>query len=374
MSGLPILVMANHIDGLGGAERVANLLARGLADRGHDVALRGIRPAAEHNMALTDSRFSVGFMSDRPERPEGTAPWADDVRSDMRAEAVRNLGALLEQYREGVLICTQLFVMEHVATLGIEEQMAAGTRLIGQYHSSFEMARVTGDFKRLSRTYRQLDRFLLLTQPDATAFQQQNFNNTGVMPNPLAMEPADVDGPRENLVVVVARYDANKQLDHALRAWALVADRFPDWRLELYGDGSERDALATTIDELGIGASAALMGITDDVESVLLQAKLSVLCSRNEGLPMVLAESMSCAVPAVTYDSSPGVREIVTDGDDGFVVPVGRIDELADRLARLMGDDAERHRFAARARAASHRFSMGHIMDRWEDLITRTMR
>lgn len=374
MSAPPVLVMANHIDGLGGAERVANVLAGGLADRGYDVALRGIRPAAEHNQSLGDPRFSAGFVSDRPERPEGDAPWPSDVRADMRAEAVRNLGHLLEQYRDGVLICTQLFVMEHVATLGIEKQLEAGTRIIGQYHSSYAMARSTRDYDRLSRVYRQLDKFLLLTQSDARAFRELNFNNTGHLPNPLSMEPERVDRPRENLVVVVARYDRNKQLDHALRAWAAVAARFPDWRLELYGDGIERDFLAQTIDELGIAGSASLMGITDNVEALLLRAKLSVLCSKLEGLPMVLAESMSCGVPAVTYDSSPGVREIVTDGVNGLVVPVDRVGGLADAMARLMSDDDERQQFAVEARRSATRFSNAQVMDDWEDLIARTLR
>ncbi|MEO5743037.1 MAG: glycosyltransferase [Terracoccus sp.] len=366
--------MANHIDGLGGAERVANVLAGGLADRGYDVALRGIRPAAEHNLSLADPRFSVGFVSDRPERPEGATPWPNDVRADMRAEAVRNLGHLIEEYRHGLFICTQLFVMEHLATLDIERQLNAGTRIIGQYHSSYAMARSTRDYDRLSRVYRQIDKFLLLTETDARAFRELNFNNTGHLPNPLSMEPEHVEGPRENLVVVVARYDQNKQLDHALRAWSAVAARFPDWRLELYGDGSERGFLARTIDELGIADSATLMGITDDVEALLLRSKLSVLCSKMEGLPMVLAESMSCGVPAVTYDSSPGVREIVTDGVNGLVVPVGRVAGLANAMARLMSDDDERQQYAVMARRAASRFSTAHVMDQWEDLIARTVR
>lgn len=374
MSTLPVLVMANHIDGLGGAERVANVLAGGLADRGYEVALRGIRPAAEHSLGLGDPRFSTGFVSDRPERPDGANPWPKEVRADMRAEAVRNLGHLLEEYREGLFICTQLFVMEHLATLGIEKQLNAGTRIIGQYHSSYAMARSTRDYDRLSRVYRQIDKFLLLTEADARAFRERNFNNTGHLPNPLSMEPGRVDGPRENLVVVIARYDRNKQLDHALRAWSAVAARFPDWRLELYGDGSERDFLAQTIDELGIADSASLMGITDDVETLLLRAKLSVLCSKLEGLPMVLAESMSCGVPAVTYDSSPGVREIVTDGVNGLVVPVDRVAGLADAMARLMSDEDERQEFAVEARRGAGRFSNAQVFDEWDDLIARTLR
>lgn len=374
MSPVRVLMMANHVDGLGGAERVTRVIAGGLADRGYDVALRGIRPAAELGTPIVDSRFSIGFMSDRPEAPPGHPPWPPEIRRQMRAEAVRNLGALLDSYRDGLLVCAQIFVMEHVAELGLDAQLAAGTRMVGQYHSSYDMAQATRDHRRLSRTYRKLDKFLLLTQSDADAFRRKGFNNTQAMPNPLAIDPPNVDGERDNLVVAVARYDPNKQLDHALHAWSMIIHRFPGWRLELYGDGPARDHLERTIDELGIQGSAALMGVTDDVASILQRAKVTVLCSRREGLPMVLAEAMACGVPAVTYNSSPGVGEIVQHGVNGLLVPVGDVSGLGDALAQLMTDEPRRKTMAAAARLSSSRYRRDDILDRWEDLIVRVRR
>ena len=374
MSLRRVLVMANHVDGLGGAERVTKLLAGGLADRGYEVALRGIRPAAEFGTPIVDHRFSVGFMSNRPEAPPGQPSHPPAVRNDMKTEALRNLATELDNYRDGLLICAQIFVMEHVALLGLDRQLAAGTRMIGQYHSSYDMAQATRDYRRLRRTYRKLDKFLLLTEADAEAFCRKGFNNTQAMPNPLAIEPPSVDGERENLVVVIARCDANKQLDHALRAWSMIANQFPDWRLELYGDGPTRADLELAIDDLDIRESARMMGITDDVKGVLLRAKVGLLCSRREGLPMVLVESMACGVPTVTYNSSPGTREIVEDGVTGSVVPVDDIAGLANSLAVLMADEPYRATLAAAARQSSTRYSLETILDRWEDLIARVQR
>jgi len=370
----PVLIMANHIDGLGGAERVAHSLAAGLAGRGYDVALRGIRPTAEHRMAMDQTAYSTGFMSPRAERPAYEKPWPAAVRRAMRQEAVSNLGRTLEEYRDGIFVCMQVFVMEHVAEVGIDDVISAGTRTIGQYHSSYEAAHTTSDFDRISKVYRKIDKFLLLTPEDAEAFRRHNFNNTGWMPNPLSMYPDDVDAPRQDNLVAVARYDELKQLDHALQAWSQVAPDFPGWRFELYGEGPARSKLQETIDSLGIAGSARLMGVTDDVEGVLLRSKLSILCSRFEGLPMTLAESMACGVPAVTYDCSPGVRAIVTDGETGRVVSQNHVAGLAASLHELMSDEPRRQAMGVAARRSASRFAVDTVMDRWEETISRVLR
>ncbi|WP_406831862.1 glycosyltransferase [Pedococcus sp. KACC 23699] len=369
-----ILVMANHIDGLGGAERVSHGVAAGLAARGYDVALRGIRPTAEYRMPMTDTTYSTGFMSPVAEKPPGEKPWPAARRTAMRAEALDALRATLEDYREDLLICMQVFVAEHVADVGFNDLIRSGPRMIGMYHSSYEAAHTTKDFDRIGNVYRRIDKFLLLTPQDAEAFRRHNFNNTGWMPNPLSLVPASVSGSRDKRVVGIARYDELKQLDHALTAWASVSPDFPDWRFELYGEGPDRERLQRVIDDLGIQGTARLMGVTDDVEGVLLRSKLSVLCSRYEGLPMTLAESMACGVPAVTYDCSPGVRAIVTDGETGVVVPQNHVSGLAQALSGLMADDEQWGRMSRAAAESAVRFSPDRVMDRWEDLIARTMR
>lgn len=375
MSNPPILILANHIDGLGGVERVAHGLSAGLSSRGYDVTLRGIRPTAGPSAVMEMSGYSTGFLSARRERPEGDRPHPAVVRRSMRTEAVEALRETLERYRDGgVVICMQVYAMEHLAEIGIESIMDAGTRIIGQYHWSYDGATSNSDFSRIWRTYRQIDKFLLLTQTDAAAFRARNFNNTGSMPNPLWIEPAPAPEVRDKRVVTLSRYDEVKQLDHTLRAWARVAPRFPDWRLELYGDGPCRSDLQKLIHELGIADTATLMGSTDDVQGVLLNSRLSMLSSLFEGLPMVLAESLACAVPAIAYDCAPGVSEIVNDGVDGMVVPLNQVSGLATALEELMSDESRLETMGARGRESARRYAASVVMDRWEDLLRRVTR
>lgn len=370
----PILILANHIDGLGGVERVAHGLASGLSERGYDVALRGIRPTAGPSATMTRSGYSTGFMSDRREQPEGQRAHPPLVRRAMRKEAIDNLRRTVARYHGGIIVCMQVYSMEHLAEIGLDELIADDVRIIGQYHWSYEGARSNTDFDRLSKTYRRIDKFLLLTEADAEAFRRHNFNNTGAMPNPLWMDAAEPPTDRPKRVVALSRYDEVKQLDHALRAWALVCGDFPDWRFELYGEGPERRGLQALIDQLGIGSSARLMGSTDDVQGVLLGSRLSVLSSLFEGLPMVLAESLACGVPAVAYNCAPGVAEIVTDGVDGRLVLQNHVAGLAAGLRELMGDEELVSRMAAAGIRSAGRYARDGVIDRWEDLIRRTLR
>lgn len=374
MSKPPILILANHIDGLGGVERVAHGLAAGLAARGYDVALRGIRPTAGPSAHMMMTGYSAEFLSLRRERPEDEQPHPAGTRRAMRREAINRLYETLKEYRDGVVICMQVYAMEHLAEIGIESILASGTRIIGQYHWSYAGSRSNSDFTRISRTYRQIDKFLLLTQTDATAFRRHNFNNTGAMPNPLWLAPATPPATRDKRVVTLSRYDDVKQLDHALRAWARVSPDFPNWRLELYGEGPRRPKLQELIVSLGISKSAALMGSTDDVQGVLLSSRLSVLSSLFEGLPMVLAESLACGVPAIAYDCAPGVSEIITDNVDGRVVPINNIEGVGAALRELMSDERLVEAMSVCGQQSAQRFAPDRVIDQWEDLLRRVTR
>jgi glycosyltransferase involved in cell wall biosynthesis len=83
---------------------------------------------------------------------------------------------------------------------------------------------------------------------------------------------------------------------------------------------------------------------------------------------------MACGVPAVTYDCSPGVRAIVTNGETGRIVSQNHVAGLAAALRELMSDEPRRLSMAAAARRSASRFAVETVMDRWEDTISRVLR
>src|SRR5690606_8700690 len=96
-----------------------------------------------------------------------------------------------------------------------------------------------------------------------------------ILPNPVRI-PQDFqrDDGREQIVVAIGRLERQKGLDTLISAFAVVADQYPDWRMEIYGEGSERMALERQIRALSMSGRIELKGIVHDVDSRLRRAEI----------------------------------------------------------------------------------------------------
>ncbi|MCT2086811.1 glycosyltransferase [Microbacterium enclense] len=156
----------------------------------------------------------------------------------------------------------------------------------------------------------------------------------------------------EGPVVVLGRLAPGKRVDHAIRAFARVVAERPGARLELWGAGPGREALAELIADLGLGDAVALRGVTHDPGAVLDSAAVYLTTSAFEGQGLALGEALAHGVPAVAYDIRYGPRDLLANGG-GILVPDGDEDALAAALTRVLGDAALRRRLATEARAAA---------------------
>ena len=148
-------------------------------------------------------------------------------------------------------------------------------------------------------------------------------------------------------------------------AWHLLAPKFPDWTLDIIGDGEERHLLQERIDCYELVGRVELRRPTKEIGTAYSGASIMAMTSRYEGLPMVLLEAQACGLPIVAFGCKCGPRDIVTDGSDGFIVAEGDVEGLAQRLAQLMADVSLRRRMGAKAREAALRFNEDEIMKKW---------
>ncbi|MFE3651638.1 MULTISPECIES: glycosyltransferase [unclassified Streptomyces] len=372
-----IFFVSNSVNELGGITSWSHQMARLFAEQGHRVHVVGIVPPPEgrvHELAAdlpyeTTTLYDVHPPSVRPVR--GLKDKLNVVEQRRRAareagmhEQAAKMSALFRAARPGgVVIVTQVWAMEWVALAD-----TAGLAVIGMSHESFETCRKSSRFARVKRFYQDVDRMLPLTREDADKWIRQRMDNVGFMPNPLPFFP-DVPSDRsEKVVASIGRLHEEKGVDLLLEAWAKVAPQHPDWTLRIYGSGEEADALRKQAAELGVTDSVEWMGRTGDVAGALRESAVFALSSRGEGFPLAPMEAMATAVPCVAFDVAPGVREIITDGTDGFLAPPGNITEFARHLDTLMSDKELRDRMGATARENIQRFSTDEIVARWEAL------
>lgn len=377
-----IVLLCNSLDELGGVQRVAHLLARGFVDRGHEVQVIGILHAEERydyepegyeTWTLYDEAFEPRPFHPRRLRDElRVASWGRELyRRKVRADAVKRLSQRLSTLPPGsIVICMQVWAMEWLARADTSH-----LRVIVQSHEDFDASRGltpasagSSRYRRIRRLYGDADMFLTLTHDDARRFEQDGFDNMGVMYNPLTMTVGEPAPLTERTVVNVARYHVQKNQLDLIEAWALVAAKHPDWTLKMFGEGPLEEEMRELIAQHGLESSALICGTTTQVREELMRSSVFALSSDFEGLPVVVAEAMTCGVPCVSYDCGPGIRELITDGVDGLVTPAHDPKGLAEGLCRLIEDEELRRRLGAAAQESVRRFEPERVFADWERL------
>lgn len=171
------------------------------------------------------------------------------------------------------------------------------------------------------------------------------------------------------VITAVGRLVAIKDYPTLLAAFARIRAARPA-RLAILGDGPLRAELEARIAAAGLRDDVVLFGFRANPFQFLARSRLLLHASRAEGLPGALIEAMVCGAPVVSTDCDFGPREVVTDGRDGFLVPVGDADALAARATALLADDALAARMSEAARTSAGRFAVATTIAGYERVLT----
>lgn len=165
---------------------------------------------------------------------------------------------------------------------------------------------------------------------------------------------------------------ADKGLDTLMAAWAEVSRHLPGIRLILAGGGDPEEVRQMARSSGGL-ASVDFPGFVQNPATLYSEAALLVVPSRREGLSNVLLEAQAWGIPAVATDI-PGNRAVVTNGENGLLVPAGEAQAMAMAVVRVMTDHELRIRMgqAARARIAAD-FEIGRIAQRMQELYAKVV-
>jgi GalNAc-alpha-(1->4)-GalNAc-alpha-(1->3)-diNAcBac-PP-undecaprenol alpha-1,4-N-acetyl-D-galactosaminyltransferase len=174
-------------------------------------------------------------------------------------------------------------------------------------------------------------------------------------------------------VAGLGRLVPQKGFDILIRAFAIVASRFPKWELVIWGEGPERSALESLRDQLGLVERVSLPGLTKHPEYELWKSDLFVLSSRYEGFPNALLEAMVCGLPVISFDCPTGPSDIIQDDIDGLLVQPEDEDALARAMFRLMSDEHCRRRLGAQAVRVVERFGLDQVGEAWEKVLRQVV-
>lgn len=222
---------------------------------------------------------------------------------------------------------------------------------------------------RLAQTAKKYDMFVGLTQKDVCLWG--NPKNMTFVHNPLSFRSEKKSTCLNKRIISVGSWTPAKGMDQLLEAFGPLANKYPDWRVELYGSGQEEYLLRGIIERYNMESQVSLNEPCKDIASKLTEASIYAFPSRSDGFGLVITEAMECGLPTVAMDCPCGPCEIVTS-ETGIVVPEQDIMAFRTALERLMTDEALRINMGKAAQREVKRFYPDVIMRRWLELYKQT--
>jgi glycosyltransferase involved in cell wall biosynthesis len=170
------------------------------------------------------------------------------------------------------------------------------------------------------------------------------------------------------LIMSAGRLTPDKQFGQLIRAFGLISDRLPGWRLRIFGDGPRRHYLEALTKELKLYDRVELPGSTSDLSSEWAKASIAAVTSR-AGSILMAQEAVAAGVPVVGYDTPGGLQEVIQHGRNGLLVPADSIMALRSSLLRLVQDQELRQRLGDGVAESVQRFAPAVVAERWEKLL-----
>lgn len=176
----------------------------------------------------------------------------------------------------------------------------------------------------------------------------------------------------EKLLCHVSNFRPVKRILDVLEVFARVVQVIPS-RLMMVGDGPDRSRAEAFCREQGIASRVFFVGNVPNLEEIVGAADLFLLPSESESFGMAALEAMASEVPVIAT-SSGGVPEVVTDGENGYLLPVGDVEGMAERAIEILSDPAIEHRMGAAGRAvAMERFDVTRVVPRYREMYERVI-
>lgn len=223
---------------------------------------------------------------------------------------------------------------------------------------------------QLARTARHYDVFVGLTAKDVELWHHPS--NMKYVHNPLSFSSPIKSSCLIKKIISVGSWTPAKGMDQLLEAFGLIANKYPDWSVELYGSGQDEGLLRSIIEKYSMEQQVSLNPPTSDIASKLIDASIYAFPSRSDGFGLVITEAMECGLPTVAMDCPCGPCEIVTK-ETGIVVQDKNIVAFSAALQKLMDYPTLRIQMGKVAAKDVERFYPDNIMQQWIDIFENKM-
>lgn len=228
--------------------------------------------------------------------------------------------------------------------------------------------------------YKRIIRFLYLKQviyssamvtlTKGDKLEWQKFcDNIFVIPNVVHLNPQRIYSTCNNKrAIFVGRLAKQKGISYLIDIWSLVHKRYPEWILDIFGEGELSMEVYDNINQFDDKLNIHIHRPTKEIFGEYINSSMLLMTSVYEPFGLVIPEAMSCGIPVISFDCDYGPRDIIKDGEDGFLIKPYDINVFAEKIIYLIERSDIRQNMGRNAIVNSQRYSFDNIMPKWKNL------
>lgn len=361
---MKILFLTDQIAIHGGTEKILSMKLNRFVKQGHDIHLATSEQKGKPYIYFLEDKISKIDFDINYVRTKSYFTLENIFRT---IKHIIKLKKYIIQHKPDIIVSSGFGPEQYFLLL-----IAGKIPLIKEIHTSGSVFRPSGVSKKLFGLLRKYKKVVVLNKDEKQYYPKFNL---AVIPNFIEKTAIGEVYDRENTIIAAGRIAPVKQFDHLIRAWALIAYKFPDWKIKIFGDGDEKleKQLKELANNLNVGNSVLFPGSTNQLLTEFRKAKIYAMTSESECFPMVLLEAMSVGLPIVSYDSPHGPANIVTNGVEGIITERQNIGKFSEALRKVIEDEGLRKRMGSNAIKNSVLFSGDNVGSIWNNLFNECL-
>lgn len=214
--------------------------------------------------------------------------------------------------------------------------------------------------------YKFLDGIVTLTKADEELFRKF-CKKTRCIYNINPYKVDKISDLKSKNIIAVGRLEKEKGFETLITTFRKVVEKEKDWKLNIFGEGSQRNKLEKLINDLELKNKVKLEGFSPSIGEKYLSSSIFVMTSLSESFGMVLIEAMSFGVPCISFDCDSGPREIIINNSNGYLIKLGDVEALSEKILFLISNFEERERVRNEAIKNIDRYSKERILKEWKE-------
>ena len=371
-----VSILSLHL-GYGGIEKSVAALANMLCEK-YEVEIACTYKLFEKSVFPVDERVKIKYLTDVKPNKESLKKaikkkniikifkeglYAVKVLMKRRSTMIK----YIKECDSDVIIATRDIFDEWLGDYGKEETLKIGWEH-NHYHNDFKYA------ANITRSNKKLD-FLVLVSNSLKEFYSKELINEKCecvyIPNVIENVPEKVAPLSNKKLISVGRLSPEKGFMDLLKLYAILHKDYPDWTLDIIGDGVEKDELKKFIKENKLEDFVTLHGFRDKdyIDKMLHESSIYLLTSYTESFGIVLIEAMSHGVPCIAFDSAEGARELIQSGQNGYLIKNRNYTAFLKKVEDLIKDKEERKKVGKVSREGVKQYTCDVVSKQWIELI-----